>query len=103
MILIYEAVELLSDRYSVYGFSGMTRKRCELYGIKGFEQRYGRSVQRRIAGITPQVFTSMGVVTRDLTQLLGGAEARTKLLITLSEGKSDDYDGYRRDTVSSAC
>jgi len=29
--------------------------------------------------------------------LLRNVEARTKLLITLSDGKPDDYDGYRGD------
>ena len=37
----------------------------------------------------------MGVTIRHLTHLLGEIEARTKLLITLSDGKPDDYDGYR--------
>ena len=37
----------------------------------------------------------MGVAIRHLTQLLNQIEARTKLLITLSDGKPDDYsDGY---------
>ena len=34
---------------------------------------------------------------RHLTMLLNQVEARTKLLITLSDGKPDDYDGYRGD------
>lgn len=32
---------------------------------------------------------------RHLSHLLGEVEARTKLLITLSDGKPDDFDGYR--------
>ena len=38
----------------------------------------------------------MGFAIRHLTDLLNEVEARTKLLITLSDGKPDDYhDGYR--------
>ena len=38
----------------------------------------------------------MGFAIRHLTHLLNEVEARTKLLITLSDGKPDDYfDGYR--------
>ena len=37
----------------------------------------------------------MGVIIRHLTRLLNKVEARTRLLITLSDGKPDDYDGYR--------
>ena len=37
----------------------------------------------------------MGVTIRHLSQILNEVEARTKLLITLSDGKPDDYDSYR--------
>jgi nitric oxide reductase NorD protein len=39
----------------------------------------------------------MGASIRHLTQRLRAIEARTKLLITLSDGRPDDYDGYRGD------
>jgi nitric oxide reductase NorD protein len=95
LVLLAEALEILGDRYAIYGFSGMTRKRCELYRIKRFEEPYDETVHRRIAGIRPQDYTRMGVVIRHLVRLFEGIEARTKLLITLSDGKPDDYDGYR--------
>jgi nitric oxide reductase NorD protein len=37
----------------------------------------------------------MGVVIRHLSSILNSIEARTRILITLSDGKPDDYDGYR--------
>jgi nitric oxide reductase NorD protein len=95
LVLLCEALEVLGDRYAIYGFSGMTRKRCDLYRIKRFDEAYGELTQRRIAGIQPKDYTRMGVTIRHLTKLLGEVEARTKLLITLSDGKPDDYDGYR--------
>ena len=30
LVLLCEALQILGDRYAIYGFSGMTRKRCEL-------------------------------------------------------------------------
>lgn len=95
LVLLCEALEILGDRYAIYGFSGMTRKRCELYRIKRFDEPYNEDVRQRIAGIQPQDYTRMGVTIRHLTKLLNDIEARTKLLITLSDGKPDDYDGYR--------
>jgi nitric oxide reductase NorD protein len=95
LVLLCEALEILGDRYAIYGFSGMTRKRCELYRIKRFDEPYSADVRSRIAGIRPQDYTRMGVTIRHLTKLLNDIEARTKLLITLSDGKPDDYDGYR--------
>jgi len=97
LVMLCEALEVLGDRYAIYGFSGMTRKRCELYRIKRFDEPYGEDVEKRIAGIQPKDYTRMGVTIRHLTKLLNEVEARTKLLITLSDGKPDDYDGYRGD------
>lgn len=97
LVMLCEALEVLGDRYAIYGFSGMTRKRCELYRVKRFDEPYADAVRARIAGIQPKDYTRMGVTIRHLTKLLGDIEARTRLLITLSDGKPDDYDGYRGD------
>jgi len=96
LVLLCEALESLGDRYAIYGFSGMTRKRCEIYRVKRFDEPYTNLVQQRISGITPQDYTRMGVAIRHLSQLLNEVEARIKLLITLSDGQPDDYgDKYR--------
>ncbi len=96
LVLLAEALEVLGDRYAIYGFSGMTRKRCEIFRVKRFDEAYSDAVKKRIAGVAPQDYTRMGVATRHLTALLDAVDARTKLLITLSDGKPDDYsDNYR--------
>ena len=95
LLLLCEALELLGDRYAIYGFSGNTRKKCELYRVKTFEEKYTPEVQARIAGIEPQDYTRMGVTIRHLTSLLKQQEAKTRMLITLSDGKPDDIDHYR--------
>ncbi|MCL5061468.1 MAG: VWA domain-containing protein, partial [Candidatus Thermoplasmatota archaeon] len=96
LILLCEALELLGDRYAIYGFSGTTRKRCELFRIKTFDERYGDEVKARIAGIRPQEYTRMGFALRHMTRLLNRVEARTRVLVTLSDGRPDDYfDVYR--------
>ena len=46
LVLLSEALEILGDRYAIYGFSGTTRKRCELFRIKTFR----RALQRGSAG-----------------------------------------------------
>jgi nitric oxide reductase NorD protein len=96
LVLLCEALEVLGDRYAIYGFSGMTRKRCELYRVKRFDEPYGTLVKSRIAGITPQDYTRMGVAIRHATGMFAAEDVRTRLLITLSDGKPDDFgDGYR--------
>jgi nitric oxide reductase NorD protein len=97
LVLLCQALEILGDRYAIYGFSGMTRKRCELYRIKRFDEPYTKQIEQRISGIRAQDYTRMGVTIRHLSKLLNEIDARTKLLITLSDGKPDDFDGYRGD------
>jgi nitric oxide reductase NorD protein len=96
LVLLCEALELLGDRYAIYGFSGTTRKRCELFRIKTFAEPYGDEVKARISGIRPQEYTRMGFALRHMTKLLNQVEARTRVLVTLSDGRPDDYfDVYR--------
>ncbi|UCH39850.1 MAG: nitric oxide reductase activation protein [Gammaproteobacteria bacterium] len=94
LILLAEALSSLDDRYAIYGFSGNTRKRCEIYRIKTFDEVYDEKTRARIAAIEPQDYTRMGATIRHLSHLLDNVRARTKLLVTLSDGKPDDYDTY---------
>ncbi len=95
LIMLAETLETLGDRYAIYGFSGIARKRCEIYKIKEFEEPYNAEVKARIAGIEPQDYTRMGFAIRHLSKLLNEVDAKTRILITLSDGKPDDYDNYR--------
>jgi len=95
LILLCEALESLGDRYAIYGFSGNTRKRCEIYKIKSFSERYDNDVKAKISGIKAQDYTRMGVAIRHFSKLLLEVDAKVRMLVTLSDGKPDDYDNYR--------
>lgn len=95
LVLLCEALQLLGDRYAIFGFSGRTNKRCEVYSIKEFDESYSDLVKQRISGIRPKAYTRMGVAIRHLGKLLQNTQARTKLLITLSDGRPEDYGGYK--------
>lgn len=95
LILLCEALEHVGDRYAIYGFSGQTRKRCEIYRIKAFDERYSDEVRSRISGIEPKDYTRMGFAIRHLSSLLSKIDAHNRILITLSDGKPDDSDNYR--------
>ena len=97
LILLCEALETLGDRYAIYGFSGMARKRCEIYPVKTFLDAYDDTVRGRISAIEARDYTRMGFAIRHLSQILNGVEAKTRILITLSDGKPDDYDHYKGD------
>ncbi|MDH5571789.1 MAG: VWA domain-containing protein, partial [Gammaproteobacteria bacterium] len=95
LILLCEALESLDDRYAIYGFSGVARKRCELYKIKNFTEAYDAEIKARISGIQPKDYTRMGFAIRHLSKQLIEVDASTRILITISDGKPDDYDNYR--------
>ncbi len=96
LILLSEILEKLGDRYAIYGFSGITRKKCVIYPVKRFNEKYNHIIKQRISGIKPQQYTRMGVTIRHLTYLLSQVDAHIKLLITLSDGRPDDEgDNYR--------
>lgn len=97
LVLMCEALDSLGDRYAIYGFSGMTRTRCDYYRIKSFGEEYNETVRKRIAGILPKDYTRMGPPLRHSAKILERVEARTKLLITLSDGKPEDWDAYKGD------
>jgi nitric oxide reductase NorD protein len=97
LILLCESLEVLGDTYGIYGFSGMRRTRSELFQIKDLAEPYSDEVKGRIAAIAPQEYTRMGPPIRHLTRLLAESDARIRLLITLSDGKPEDYDDYKGD------
>ena len=94
LVLLCEVMEVSGDRYGVYGFSGMRRSRCELFHVKHLDEAYGEEVRQRIGAIGPREYTRMGAPIRHLTRMLQATDARLRLLITLTDGKPEDYDGY---------
>ena len=97
LVLICEAMEVLNDRYGIYGFSGMRRLRCELFPVKRMNEHYSQTVRERISAIGPREYTRMAPAIRHMTSLFSTVEAKVRLLIVLSDGKPEDYDDYKGD------
>jgi len=97
LVLICEAMETLGDRYGIYGFSGMRRLRCETFHIKHLDEPYNEEVKQRIGAISPREYTRMAPAIRHMTSLFQGVDAKVRLLITISDGKPEDYDNYKGD------
>jgi nitric oxide reductase NorD protein len=97
LVLICEAMEVLNDRYGIYGFSGMRRLRCEVFPVKRMDERYTQAVRQRISAIGPREYTRMAPAIRHMTSLFAQVEAKIRLLIVLSDGKPEDYDDYKGD------
>jgi hypothetical protein len=92
LVLMSEALEAVGDSYSMQGFTSEGRRNVKFYVIKDFSESYSSEVERRIGGITYQNNTRLGAAIRHATTRLARQDARTKLLIVLSDGRPYDHD-----------
>ena len=92
LVLMSEALEAVGDIYSINGFTSEGRRNVKFYVVKDFNESYSDEVQQRIGGISYQNNTRLGAAIRHATARLAKQEARTRLLIVLSDGRPYDHD-----------
>lgn len=92
LVLMSEALEAVGDTYSMQGFTSEGRRNVKFYIIKDFSEGYSPDVEKRIGGITYQNNTRLGAAIRHAITRLSHQDARTKLLIVLSDGRPYDHD-----------
>jgi hypothetical protein len=92
LVLMSEALEAVGDIYSINGFTSEGRRNVKFYVVKDFSERYSEEVERRIGGINYQNNTRLGAAIRHAAARLARQEARTRLLIVLSDGRPYDHD-----------
>jgi len=92
LVLMSEALEAVGDVYSINGFTSEGRRNVKFYVVKDFDEHYSDDVKQRIGGITFQNNTRLGAAIRHATARLSRQQARTRLLIVLSDGRPYDHD-----------
>jgi hypothetical protein len=92
LVLMSEALEAVGDVYSINGFTSEGRRNVKFYVVKDFDEKYNDEVKRRIGGINYQNNTRLGAAIRHATARLTKQDARTRLLIVLSDGRPYDHD-----------
>jgi nitric oxide reductase NorD protein len=92
LVLMSEALEAVGDVYAINGFTSEGRRNVKFYVLKDFQEHYSDEVMRRIGGITYQNNTRLGAAIRHASAKLEKQEARTRLLIVLSDGRPYDHD-----------
>ncbi|HEY6231494.1 MAG TPA: hypothetical protein VIW64_09520, partial [Pyrinomonadaceae bacterium] len=90
LVLMSEALEAVGDTYSINGFTSEGRRNVKFYVVKDFDEKYSDEVKRRIGGIAFQNNTRLGAAIRHASAKLAKQEARTRLLIVLSDGRPYD-------------
>ncbi|HEV7680824.1 MAG TPA: VWA domain-containing protein [Pyrinomonadaceae bacterium] len=92
LVLMSEALEAVGDTYSINGFTSEGRRNVKFYVVKDFSEKYSDEVKQRIGGIAFQNNTRLGAAIRHAAAKLAKQEARTRLLIVLSDGRPYDHD-----------
>ncbi len=93
LVLLCEALESVGDQYALYGYSGQGRGHVDFLVIKDFDDRLGGKAAQRLGGLAPMRQNRDGAAIRHATAKLLAREARTRLLVLISDGRPLD-DGY---------
>ncbi|ULA64510.1 MAG: VWFA domain-containing protein [Nitrospira sp.] len=96
LVLLCEALEAVGDQYGVYAYSGQGRAQVEFSVVKEFNEPLGRATAHRLGGLVPRQQNRDGAAIRHATAKLQACEARTKLLVLVSDGRPLDGD-YKDD------
>lgn len=92
LVLMSEALEAVGDAYAISGFTSEGRRNVKYFVIKQFGEKHSPEVEKRIGGITYHNNTRLGAAIRHAATELERQDARTKLLIVLSDGRPYDHD-----------
>ncbi|WP_235856178.1 nitric oxide reductase activation protein NorD [Methanolobus halotolerans] len=90
LIIMIQALESIGDKYAIYAFSGQTRDDVEYFAIKEFDDELSDNVERRISLLEPVSNTRLGPAIRHSIRKLDKVNAKTKIIILLSDGEPFD-------------
>lgn len=92
LVLLCEALEAIGDQYGLYAYSGQGRASVDFVTIKDFDERLGPTTARRLGGLGPRQQNRDGAAIRHAAAKLLAREAKTRLLILVSDGRPLDGD-----------
>ncbi|WMW25114.1 VWA domain-containing protein [Methanolobus sediminis] len=90
LIIMTQALESIGDNYAIYAFSGKDRDDVEYFVIKDFDEELSDTVARRISLLEPVSNTRLGPAIRHSIRKLEKVDAKTKIIILLSDGEPFD-------------
>ena len=94
LVLLCEALEAVGDQYALYGYSGQGRGHVDFCVIKDFDDQLNGKAAQRLGGLVPMRQNRDGAAIRHATAKLLAREARTRLLVLISDGRPLD-EGYK--------
>lgn len=103
--LLADIMERVSDLSMVYSFSSTGRNNVRLQRIKGVRERSRIATASRLQSLRPLDATRMGAAVRHVSAQLRRTDARSKMLVVISDGLPYDEDygdeyGARKDAYA---
>lgn len=96
MLVMAEALAEVDDVFSIYAFSGYSRRQVDCLRLKDFDEDYDDAVRERIFSLTPRGSTRIGAALRHVGKRLRRRPERHRLLLLLTDGRPyDPADHYK--------
>ncbi|ALA60452.1 VWA domain-containing protein [Nitrospira moscoviensis] len=92
LALLCEALDAVGDDYALYAYSGEGRHQVECLTIKEFDERLGSATAGRLGGLAPRQQNRDGAAIRHAGAKLLKRDAKTRILVLLSDGRPLDGD-----------
>jgi nitric oxide reductase NorD protein len=91
-VLLSDAINKIGDHFAIHGFCSDERHDVGYYRFKDFEQPYNELPKSRLAGMTGQLFTRMGVAIQHAAHYLNDQRTSKKLLMIITDSQPADVD-----------
>ncbi len=92
LVLLCEALDAVGDQYGLYAYSGQGRASVDFLTVKDFDERLGSATAHRLGGLGPRQQNRDGAAIRHAVAKLNAREAKTRILMLLSDGRPLDGD-----------
>ncbi len=96
LVLLCEALTAIGDQFAVYGYSGQGRHQVDFVVVKDFDDLVTGRAGAKLGGMVPLQQNRDGAAIRHATTKLLARQAKTRLLVMISDGRPLD-DGYKDD------
>lgn len=93
-LIAASALDAARMEFAVLAFSGEGPRGVQLWEIKGFDEAWDLTRQRRVAGLEPDRYTRLGAALRHAAQVLAERPTDHRLLLLFSDGWPNDCDRY---------
>ena len=94
LLALAAGLEACGDDHAIYAFSSIRRERVFVQTIMDFDERFGETIQHRVAALRPGFYTRLGAAIRHASARLAERPAHRQLLLVVTDGKPNDLDHY---------